>query len=457
MLRNIFSKHITHNVWKHTSPRNSSSSLIVTHDLDSRTGMDSMHIFASDEKERGIVATYNITTRYFDDELMSPFYNGNESSVDYIMDYGHAIGSHSVGHFFDFADDDIFPLGTQGSTQQNYQPFNDGDMTIGGTVWGECEVSRDILMDNHGADIRCFRAGHLAFHRKLINVLDSLGYEFNSNFASVDILTNFPFQSKYGRSFSGQRSGVMEIPVTISDVFHADPIGADNYTEKVDIWKKIFDQNDANGAVTTLLIHPNRIWKNTAQNMLFDQLPESTNIMEMGAYGDYWNDRKEFSFSSVLSNNKLIVQMDQEYTQKDEELSFIVKDGVDLDEITVISAQGEVLSFDQEQWKSNDVVVFVAAPVVNGTRKFSPIVEELNVYPNPTEDELYFELDVAIGSEFEIRILDVQGRVVRYYENDMNNNFLSSNSISVINLTGGVYFLNIRSNKMNRQARFLKN
>ena len=410
LIRNIFSKHVPYTAWKHTSPRNSSSTLIVTHDLDSKTGVDSMMVFANQERDRGISATYNITTRYFDDYTMGSYYTDNEAAVDYVMDKGHTISSHSVGHFFDFADSDIFPIGEKGLTQENYTPFNDGERTTGGTVYGECEVSKNILEENHDVNIRCFRAGHLAYNNHLIDVLDTLGYEFNSSFSSADILTNFPFQCKYGRSFSGKISNVSEMPVTISDVFHADPMTSTNFESKVEIWKNVFDQNDRNGAVTTLLIHPNRIWKNNAQNKFLDQLPSSTNIMEMTKFGDYWNQRKEVLFSSTLVGSQLTLKLENERSSENEEISFVVSKGQELSDIVVLDYLGNVLNFDQDDWKENDVIVFIQIPTVSSISDLVSIPEtDVILFPNPTQELLYIQSSVKV---IEVNVFNVLGQLL---------------------------------------------
>ena len=42
-------------------------------------------------------------------------------------------------------DDDVFPIGETGNTKENYNPTNDGDITFGGSVYGELEVSKNVL------------------------------------------------------------------------------------------------------------------------------------------------------------------------------------------------------------------------------------------------------------------------------------------------------------------------
>jgi len=80
-------------VWKNTSPGNSKATLMVSHDIDSKTGMDTLQVFVDYEAARNIEATYNMTVRYFDDELMGPYYLGGQSTLNYILNHGH--GSRS--------------------------------------------------------------------------------------------------------------------------------------------------------------------------------------------------------------------------------------------------------------------------------------------------------------------------------------------------------------------------
>lgn len=63
-LRSIYQSHVAHAVWKHTSPYHSQATVMITHDIDSTSGMEMMPEFAQAEASRGVVATYNITTSY---------------------------------------------------------------------------------------------------------------------------------------------------------------------------------------------------------------------------------------------------------------------------------------------------------------------------------------------------------------------------------------------------------
>ena len=69
LLRSLCARHMDALVWKHTSPGRSLNTVMVTHDVDSRTGFDTMGYFARSEYQQGIRANYNITTRYFEDDI----------------------------------------------------------------------------------------------------------------------------------------------------------------------------------------------------------------------------------------------------------------------------------------------------------------------------------------------------------------------------------------------------
>ncbi|HLC83196.1 MAG TPA: hypothetical protein VJI69_05160, partial [Bacteroidia bacterium] len=224
-IKAICTKHTPNTVWLHTSPYESKTTLMVTHDVDATTAFDTMSYYADYENSIGLASTYLITTHYINDGVLSDFYNSASiPQVQTLLTKGHKLASHSVGHFQDFYDDNIFPIGVLGNTQASYLPFNAGgasDSTVGGTVLGETEVSKLILENDFGINIRTFRAGHLAYNKYLANALDTLGYEYCTNYSSGDVLTNFPYQNHKDRSSSGVITSVWEVPVTISDVFNS--------------------------------------------------------------------------------------------------------------------------------------------------------------------------------------------------------------------------------------------
>jgi len=106
LVRSLFREHVPNSVWKHTAPMENQSTLIVTHDVDSESGMVWMNQFAEYEQSQGITANYFITTHYIDDNLFPDYYTPHRDSIAKLHDQGQRIGSHSVGHFPDF--DELF-------------------------------------------------------------------------------------------------------------------------------------------------------------------------------------------------------------------------------------------------------------------------------------------------------------------------------------------------------------
>ncbi len=443
-VRGLYSALHPYAVWKHTSPGRSAATVMITHDIDSGTGMDTLEVFVDYEFAEDIEATYNVTLRYFDDELMDPYYLNREATMEYIKSHGQAFGSHSVGHFFDFADEDIFPIGQAGNTKASYAPFNDGEVTVGGTVYAECEVSKDELEKDLAVPIRTFRAGHLAFPKFLIDVLDELGYEYNSTVSSSDVLTNFPYQNKMGRSFSGEVSQVYELPVTISDVFHNDPIGPTNYLEKSDIWFEVTRKNIGNGAPTVLLIHPNRNYKLAGMKHYLDRLPNGVKMMEMSRFGDYWKAREAFDFDAELAEEELTIIIPATENLADN-ISFIVKDGQDLSTIFTKDEKGNPLAFEQKDWGDNDVIL-AYQPLLTNTAEEIVKGASLSVYPSPTQDQLHIEFDLVRTGMVQIELFDLHGNRVNELLNQRLNEGLQKRSINLAtqNIAQGIYLVVLR-------------
>ena len=444
-IRALFIEHHPFTVWKNTSPGNSKATLMITHDIDSQSAMDTLHAFVDYEASKNLEATYNMTVRYFDDALMGAYYLGGQSTFDYIMNNGQNIASHSVGHFFDFADSDIFPIGEPGNTQANYLPYNNGTITTGGTVYGECEVSKNTLeADITDLTIRTFRSGHLAYPKYLVNVLDNLGYNFNSSYSASDVLNNFPFQNKKDQSFSGENSQVYELPVTISDVYHDDPISANNIFEKADNWLEVTQKNLENGAPTVLLIHPNRGYKLDGLEYFIDRIPTELSIIEMQDFGDFWLNREAQNYTSEIINGQLTIQLTT-VLNLSQNLGLVVSNGQDLMSINVLDLQGNNVGRIIEDHGPEDVVVYFQENVtsVNDEFKQQQVIE---VFPNPTMEEFTVRMDWPITGNLKFEIYDLYGKKVTELINEstIGRSMKFSKTLHVKNNLTGVYFLVVR-------------
>jgi len=354
-IRGLYESHVPFAVWKHTSPYTSKATLIMTHDTcsSSSIAMEYLQKISEWEYQNGILATYNVVTHYFKDYLDKDYYTPYIDIYRSLVQKGFSIGSHSVGHFPDFDNEIIFPEGSPGNTQENYKPYFNGQKTIGGSVYGEIETSQSILIRDLSYPVRIFRSGYLLFNDKQINVMDALGYNYDSSMSANDVLTNFPYQCKYDRSFSGIISNIYEIPMTISDA----GMTADNYSDKVSNWLEVINANANNGAPTTLLIHPNRDYKLSAEELLINQLPLDIIILDMDSFGDYWRKREDFKFISEVKRNKMKITILNDTI--DESISIIVNDGRLLKDIKVTKKDGKPIKFNIADWvEKNDIIIY---------------------------------------------------------------------------------------------------
>lgn len=338
---NVVREHIPHLVRSHPCPNCDGSVVMITHDVDSRTAMDTMQIFINYEEQNNLHGMYNITTRYFHDSWMTDFYNGSYDKVEYAIQHGQRIASHSVGHFPDYDDESRFPFTSLGNTPVNYQPRYFNSMTTGGNVYGEVEVSKYLLENDHNVAVKSFRAGHLAFNQRLPKALQDCGYLYNSTFSANDVLTNFPFWDIDNMTFSGSQTNVLEIPMTISDASASNPFTEQNAMSIAQEWVSVTQKNYNNNAPTVLLIHPNRGYKLPAEQYFVSHLPSDVKYMFLDDFGDYWKKRMNMQFEATLNNDTLIVTWAN--YQMNQGLSFVIDDIASLNTVRFFDGNGNEL------------------------------------------------------------------------------------------------------------------
>jgi hypothetical protein len=460
LLRGIYQKHIAHGVWLHTSPFNSRAALLVTHDVDARTSYDTMHYYADFEQGAGFSATYLLTTHYVDDEWLSDFYNPiTMPAVEYLLDKGHVLGSHSVGHFTDFDSPSVFPLGQLGNNSATYYPYNFGDSTAttNGTVMGETEVSKLLLEQDFGTVCRSFRAGFLDFNPKLINALDTLGYAFNSTFSANDVLTDFPYFNRKDRISSGELSRVLEIPMTISDVNSDNPINAVNYLQWVSIWADVVARNAANNAPTTLLIHPNRQFKLAAEQDLVAQLPQDILVGSLEAYGDYWLARDSVSFGTRSdAPGTVTIVIPSALLPLDPAISFIVGNGQELLNIWAEDENGNPINVLQSPWGAADLIVhFDYSPVLNVHRHTAQHGIVAMCIPNPAIDNAVLSFNLQRSSKVDLSVTDLSGRTLWHSEGVCAWQGRNEFALPINQFAPGVYLYSLHTPEGNASGRLV--
>lgn len=310
--RSLFAKINPISVWKYTIPQGYESVLIPTHDCDSRTAYDEMYWLSEYEKSLGVSAHYFLTVHYFRDAgYLSDFYNEDtRPKAQRLLVDGHTVGSHSVCHFPDFSNTNLFPATVV--TKEAYAVSAHHDkktgITQGGSTWAELGLSKRIIEEDLGNRVRSFRSGHLCMNKLMPMVQQAVGYTFSSCYASCNVLSQFPFHERMENDWTGAQ-GVLQIPLHISDVINANPMTDSAWNHAPDIWLKVLEKLQRNYAPTVLLIHPNRDWKMFAMRQLVGAMDRGkVGLYNFEAYGDFWLAREKMSFDyTYLPDRKSVV------------------------------------------------------------------------------------------------------------------------------------------------------
>lgn len=443
-LRAVWIKVCSTAVWKHTSPDASLSSLMITHDVDSRTGMDTMQYFSTYEKESGLRTHYFITTRYFKDDLMSNFYNPTAiNQLKAVMADGHTIGSHSVGHFPDMKDTVIFPAGKPGVNPNAYQPryFEQNGFTTGGTLWGEAQVSKTLLENDLNISIRSWRPGHLLTPKYMFQILDSAGYAYSSTFSANDILCNFPFINKGKLSFYGSNTNLLEIPMTLSDVYSDNPISPTNYPQLVEIWKDVVLKNMNNEAPTVLLIHPNRRYKVNAQAMLVNSLPPKVGLVNFEDYADFWMHRLTTDYAlEAKGDSVMIIKMKQSDIMKHPPVSFAMRNKAGNPIIRIVNEFGVEQPVYYTTY-TNLVLVHTQSMTGIDYRERTDDFR-LTISPNPSRSAAFANFTSTLSAVAVLSVYDLHARRISS-ENVKLNPGVNNFKIRIRDWQPGVYMVHL--------------
>ncbi|MEI6123592.1 MAG: T9SS type A sorting domain-containing protein [Bacteroidota bacterium] len=430
--------------WKHTVPFDKHYPIMMTHDVDAVTSMDTMHYYASYESSHQIKATYFITTRYFNDDIDVDYYPGNISKINYVHSQGQTIGSHSVGHFPDFNLSSVFPEGGPGNTQASYSPHYSiaSGKTIGGSVFGECEVSKNLLNTDIGANVRSFRSGYLAYPQVLPDVLDSLGYSYNSSYTANDVLTNFPYFEYKSLSLFNHQTKIREIPISFDVDYATDALSPSNYTTVANHWLQIIQKIANNYGSVVFLIHPTEYYKLTLQQYIYTNLPTGYIKMDLAEFGDYWKAREDFHFTDVMLNDSVLqITVPDTLANISDKLSLIVNDGQLLSSIVVKNQSGATLSFYQTNWETTDLCIYFY-PNTTGINeiKNSKGTEYVRNYPNPFRNSTTFEYLLTEKSHVKLQLFDGAYREIACLVNQIEAAGIHQLNYTPEHLNSGVYF-----------------
>jgi hypothetical protein len=443
-LKAIYAEYTPYATWKHTAPWNNRYVMMMSHDIDAFQSMDTMHYFAEYQYQNQIRATYFITTHYFSDDLDGDYYTPNIAKIAYVQGLGQTIASHSVGHFPDFYDTGHIPPGGPGHTRATYHPHYSvaSSTTIGGSTFGECEVSRDVLEEDLGVNIVSFRAGYLDYPDILPDVLDALGYDFNSSYTATDVLTNFPYYDREGCSFSGNKTSLLEIPLTFDVDYDLDGMTPLNFYDKADIWLGEMEKIAANYGQALYLLHPTRYYKLALMDYIYQNLPWGACKMEMGAFGEYWETRISLEIISDVTNNDILkITVPNVLFALNDKLSLVVNNGQSLSGIEVKNEDGDPVIFYESEWEENDLIItFSPNPFAINENAASKSTEFIRNYPNPLSVSTTFEYFLACDSYVTLTVFDREGREISRLAEGKQNAGVHFVNYTPASVESGIYF-----------------
>jgi len=271
MMRASYEAYATSPQERQWAPGGHHAALIITHDVDATVSYQNVPAGIDFENSLGFKSTYLFTTSPYDNGWIGDMYNAaGHEDIQYALDHGFDIQSHSFGHFPDFQTAIYSLTDPPSETAANYQPmFNFISSTpycctTGMSVIGELGVSKWLLENDFNVPITTFRAGYTEIPSTFLEGLSATGYRRDLSYLNDLARGAFPFvtfnlnTSTTPTTVTTYR--VMEYPMSISD--DASPAagltGLDTTTvsQYVDAWMKVIKFNYDNNAPTVLLLHP---------------------------------------------------------------------------------------------------------------------------------------------------------------------------------------------------------
>lgn len=363
-LRSVYNANFPVSVWKYTIPNGAPSLLIPTHDCDSKTAYDSMYYISDYEKSLGLRAHYFLTVHYFRDApYMSAFYNSETiEKAKKLLKNGHTVGSHSICHFPDFGQVELFPMDTVTEEEYAARATHSTDVTQGGSTWAEIVLSKNILERDLGNNVYSFRSGHLCVNKLMPEAKSLANYKFSSCYSASDVLSNYPFYVRMLNDWTGDLTDVLSLPLHISDVFKNESMDETNWDSKIEVWIPIYEKLKANHAACVLLIHPNRKWKMLAQKLFIERLNLSTEeLCNFEEYGSFWVNRANFNFSYSydIDSQSLALKASREDIEANSHLGLVIEAPITMKSVTLIDETGAVHATTVKHTSTNQYIIML--------------------------------------------------------------------------------------------------
>ena len=172
------------------------------------------------------------------------------------------------------------------------------------------------------------------------------GYQFSSCYTAPSIHSQFPIPQRMDNDWSGEKTGVLQIPLHFSDVYSGDEtMNDDNWHEKPAQWFQVFNKLKDNYASSVILIHPNRQWKMEAEKMLVEMMDlRQCGLYNFEDYGDFWNGRRDFKFDTFYDpdSGKVTLQAKASDLEDNHALGIMIEGNADITSVTLVDEIGTV-------------------------------------------------------------------------------------------------------------------
>lgn len=290
-------------------PEGRSVTVLITHDVDYTRSLLNAVDYARDENRLSVSATYFIQSKYLTDYNDSRFFEAAQQGVlDQLNDLGAEIASHSVAHSNEFR---FMPVGSGAERYPQYQPFVEDFTTVrSASILGELRVSKFLLEQTMGQEVRAFRPGHLSLPERLPELLQATGYEFSSSITANEALTHLPYRLMYSRGYD-MEVDVYEFPVTFEDEQWR---LEQSLPQVLDVTRKIA----RHGGLVNLLIHTETTGEKLGfQSQFINALGDIAHYSSVNDFGDWWRARDSIALSvsgQPTNQRSLTITADAETT-----------------------------------------------------------------------------------------------------------------------------------------------
>jgi len=311
-LKGIYEATLNKSIFLHTAKDGNQATVIMTHDVDFDDSIRNIPKFTKLEDQLGFKATYNIQVKYITDDKDRAFFL--PKNFHYLLDAqedGHEIGAHTILHTKNFF---ILPKGNCNESYPSYKPFSVSGFVDSGdpTACGEIKVSKELLLGAGMKEVVSFRSGELLYHPNLPEILEKFGYRYSSCFSAEDVLSYFPYRYVKDYRRLDNPSKIWEIPLVLEDEFF--PPMYFRVSKALRLFQKLYE----NGAVYTILIHPDMTWYRLKNlDLLFikefyAKLPKDVWKATTKDVGSFWNKRDRVIFRYQIEGGKLVLYIESE-------------------------------------------------------------------------------------------------------------------------------------------------